>query len=34
MKFTGGKLIVNQLGTDMDCGFGMGVSADGTYTKK
>ncbi len=33
MKFTGGKLIVNQLGTDADCGFGMGVSADGTYTK-
>ena len=34
MKFTGGKLIVKQFGTDMDCGFGMGVSADGTYTKK
>ncbi|MBX7170893.1 MAG: hypothetical protein K1X72_08045 [Pyrinomonadaceae bacterium] len=34
MKFTGGKLIVKQLGTDQDCGFGMGVSADGTYTKK
>ncbi len=34
MKFTGGKLIVKQSGTDMDCGFGMGVSADGTYTKK
>ena len=33
MKFTGGKMIVNQLGTDADCGFGMGVSADGTYTK-
>lgn len=34
MKFTGGKLIVKQFGTDMDCGFGMGVSADGTYTKQ
>ncbi len=34
MKFTGGKLIVKQFGTDLDCGFGMGVSADGTYTKK
>ena len=34
MKFTGGKLIVKQFGTDLDCGFGAGVSADGTYTKK
>lgn len=34
MKFTGGKLIVKQFGTDRDCGFGMGVSADGTYAKK
>ena len=33
MKFTVGKLIVEQFGTDVDCGFGNGVSADGTYTK-
>ncbi len=34
MKFTGGKLIVEQFGSDVDCGFGAGVGADGTYTKK
>ncbi len=33
MKFTGGKLIVEQFGDPFDCGFGNGVSADGTYTK-
>ena len=33
MKFTGFKMILKQFGTDADCGFGMGVSADGTYTK-
>jgi hypothetical protein len=30
MKFTGGKLIVTQVGT---CGFGNRVVADGTYKK-
>lgn len=34
MKFTGGKMIVEQFGDPFDCGFGNGVSADGTYTKK
>jgi hypothetical protein len=33
MKFTDGKLIVEQFGDPFDCGFGNGVSADGTYTK-
>lgn len=33
MKFTGGKLIVTQEGSDADCGFGHNVTADGTYKK-
>ena len=33
MKFTGGKLVVTQEGSDADCGFGHNVTADGTYKK-
>jgi len=34
MKFTGGKMIVTQDGSDGDCGFGHNVFAGGTYKKK
>ncbi len=34
MKFIGGKLIVNQEGSDSQCGFGRNVFAGGTYAKK
>lgn len=34
LRFVGRRLIVNQTGSDIDWGFGMYVSADGTYIKR
>jgi len=34
LRFTGNRLVVNQDGSDADCGFGHNVYADGTYPKR
>jgi len=34
IRFTGNRAVVAQTGSDSDCGFGLNVSASGTYTKR
>lgn len=33
MQFTASQVVLVQEGSDVDCGFGHGVTADGTYPR-